>query len=72
MLNKNSCFTSGSLTENFLKLQQVLKKLLENDEVYLEVLHYTMIQKMEKEENDELIGNLLGNLKKEMVGDEKS
>ena len=43
MLNKNSCFTSGNLMKNnFLKLQQVLKKLLEFDPKYLEILHYTI------------------------------
>jgi hypothetical protein len=43
MLNKNSCFTSGSLlNENFLKLQSILANLIKNDPIYLEVLHYTI------------------------------
>jgi len=58
MLNKNSCFTSGNLTkDDFMKLQQVLKRLLDHDEVYLEILHYTIVTAAEKKES----GNMLMN-----------
>lgn len=53
MLNKNSCFSSGTMArEDFNKLSQVLKKLLEQDEVYLEVLHYTIVTAIKQDEDE--------------------
>lgn len=73
MLNKNSCFTSGNLTkENFLKLSQVLKKLLEHDEVYLEVLHYTIVKNRIEEQEDNKVSKVFNNLKNRMLGESEN
>jgi hypothetical protein len=64
MLNKNSCFSSGNMArEDFKKLSQVLKKLLENDEVYLEVLHYTIVTAIKPDEDEHQVLKVFGNLK---------
>ena len=47
MLNRNSCFTSGSLTRgNYLKIKKILEKLSSIDPDYLEILHYTCEEKV--------------------------
>lgn len=49
--------------EDFKKLSQVLKKLLENDEVYLEVLHYTIVTAIKPDEDEHQVLKVFGNLK---------
>ena len=47
MLNRNSCFTSGSLTQgNYIKFKKILEKLSSIDPGYLEILHYTCEEKI--------------------------
>ena len=71
MLNKNSCFTSGSLTiDNYLKIKQILYKMSTIDKNYLEILHYTIEEK--EVEKKEMIGfAFLSEIKRIMTGKPK-
>lgn len=58
--------------EDFKKLSQVLKKLLEMDEVYLEVLHYTIVTAIKQDEDELQVLKVFGDLKSKMLGENES
>jgi hypothetical protein len=46
--------------------------LLENDEVYLEILHYTIVTAIKPDEDEHQVLKVFGDLKSKMLGENKS